>query len=172
MAGPWQTGKPQQGYQLSLDPKSFFSAGAVAAQASCRTTRRARNSKYRPRIAMRFSIHYESDGKITGVHRTALHNGSMIYCTHFSNRLASPIQFYGGNRDKVFWRMVGYPGLPAFNTLNVKEFRGKPFPDAKQPQWIQTSVSEVGHGQGSPKANGGHDWRRLHVHSGRAAAYA
>src|SRR5260221_94387 len=42
MEGPWQAGKPGQGYQLPFDPAGFFRAGLAAAQTSgvarqCRT---------------------------------------------------------------------------------------------------------------------------------------
>ena len=36
---------------------------------------------------------------------------------------ADPI--YGGNRNKVSWRMVGYPGLPATWADKALEYRGK-----------------------------------------------
>ena len=32
---------------------------------------------------------------------------------------------YGGNRDKVSWRMVGYPGLPATWASKAEAYRGK-----------------------------------------------
>ena len=32
---------------------------------------------------------------------------------------------YGGNRNKVSWRMVGYPGLPASYADKALEYRGK-----------------------------------------------
>jgi gluconate 2-dehydrogenase gamma chain len=47
---------------------------------------------------------------------------------------ADPI--YGGNHDKVFWKAIGYPGLPATNTVNMVQFRGKPFPGARNPKSI------------------------------------
>jgi gluconate 2-dehydrogenase gamma chain len=36
---------------------------------------------------------------------------------------ADPI--YGGNRDKVAWKMVGYPGLPSTYAGKAEEYRGK-----------------------------------------------
>jgi len=44
---------------------------------------------------------------------------------------------YGGNRGKVFWKLIGYPGLPAFHTQNMVTYRGKPFPGAADPKSIQ-----------------------------------
>jgi gluconate 2-dehydrogenase gamma chain len=32
---------------------------------------------------------------------------------------------YGGNRNKVSWRMVGYPGLPATWATKAEAYRGK-----------------------------------------------
>ena len=32
---------------------------------------------------------------------------------------------YGGNRNKVSWRMVGYPGLPATWAAKAEAYRGK-----------------------------------------------
>ena len=34
---------------------------------------------------------------------------------------------YGGNRDKVSWRMVGYPGLPATYAKVAEAWRGKKY---------------------------------------------
>ena len=36
---------------------------------------------------------------------------------------ADPI--YGGNRDKVAWQMIGFPGLPATYANLVDEYHGK-----------------------------------------------
>ena len=43
---------------------------------------------------------------------------------------------YGGNYDKVFWKMIGYPGLPATNTINMVQYRGKPYPGSADPKSI------------------------------------
>ena len=36
---------------------------------------------------------------------------------------ADPI--YGGNRDKVSWKMLGFPGLPAIYADKIDAYRGK-----------------------------------------------
>jgi gluconate 2-dehydrogenase gamma chain len=36
----------------------------------------------------------------------------------------------------VFWKMIGYPGLPATHTLDMTRYRGKPYPGAKNPKSI------------------------------------
>ena len=55
----------------------------------------------------------------------------LVYPLFTQACFADPV--YGGNRDNLFWKMIGYPGLPAINGLNMKKFRGKPFPDAARP---------------------------------------
>ena len=43
---------------------------------------------------------------------------------------------YGGNANKVFWRLIGYPGLPATHAVDMVRFRGKPYPGASDPKSI------------------------------------
>ena len=33
--------------------------------------------------------------------------------------------------------MIGYPGLPAVNGLNMSKYRGKPFPGAADPKSME-----------------------------------
>ena len=47
----------------------------------------------------------------------------MVLQSAMEGFFADPI--YGGNRDKVSWRMVGYPGLPATYANKALEYRGK-----------------------------------------------
>ena len=47
----------------------------------------------------------------------------MLLASAMEGFFADPI--YGGNRDKVSWRMVGYPGLPAFYAAKAEAYRGK-----------------------------------------------
>ncbi len=133
-AGPWQSGKPEQGYQLSLDPKTFFSVGVVAAQAACQA---AMGKRFEELASPERDVFLRSlsEGKATN-DRVPLASwfNELLYPLFEQACFADPI--YGGNRDKVFWTMIGYPGLPAFNTLNVTQFRGKPIP-AATPQSIQ-----------------------------------
>jgi gluconate 2-dehydrogenase gamma chain len=36
----------------------------------------------------------------------------------------------------VFWKAIGYPGLPAVYSQDMVDFRGKPFPGAADPKSI------------------------------------
>jgi gluconate 2-dehydrogenase gamma chain len=43
---------------------------------------------------------------------------------------------YGGNFNKVFWKLIAYPGLPATHALDMVQYLGKPFPGGRDPKSI------------------------------------
>ncbi len=132
--GPWRQGKPQFGYQLPLTPEQFFKAGVLAANAACKARFGKEFDALAPADADRF-LQDLSAGKVTDV-RLPLSEwfNELAYPLFVQACFADPI--YGGNKDKVFWRMVGYPGLPATHARDMVEFRGKPFPGANNPKSI------------------------------------
>lgn len=132
--GPWLPGKPQQGYQLPLKPAEFFTAGVAAANAVAQ----ARFEKTFDALATADADAFLQDianGKVTDT-RLSLADwfSQLVYPLFQQACFADPV--YGGNRDKVFWKMVGYPGLPAFHAQDMVRFRGKPYPGASKPQSI------------------------------------
>ena len=132
--GPWQEGKPQQGLQLPLTPAEHFKAGLAAANAACV----AKYGKPFDQISAGDADAFLTDlagGKIADPRLSlATWFNALVYPLFTQACFADPI--YGGNNDKVFWKMIGYPGLPATNTINMIEYRGKPFPQAKDPKSI------------------------------------
>jgi gluconate 2-dehydrogenase gamma chain len=123
-SGPFLKGKPEQGYQLPLTPAEFFTAGIAAANDWSRAT-------------------YGHDfDRLDPAHRIealkAMEAGSATF-TNFSSRaffvrllamtmegfFADPI--YGGNRNKVAWKMIGFPGLPATYANLFEDYRDKPY---------------------------------------------
>jgi len=134
MRGPWRQGKPQLGYQLPLTPEQFFKAGVAAATAACRN-RFGRNFDALPVADAEAFLLDLSKGKVTDP-RVPLGQwfNDLAYPLFVQACFADPI--YGGNAGKVFWRMIGYPGLPATHARDMVEFRGKPYPAAKDPKSI------------------------------------
>jgi len=59
---------------------------------------------------------------------------ALVYPLFVQACFADPL--YGGNHDKVFWKMIGYPGLPATHALDMVQYRGKPYPGASNPKSI------------------------------------
>jgi gluconate 2-dehydrogenase gamma chain len=120
--GPFFPGKPEYGYQLPLTPREYFASGIKAASAWSRKT------------------HGKDFDRLTPAERasalTAMETGTAEFenfdaKAFFEALLQSAMEgffadpMYGGNRAKVSWRMVGYPGLPAFWAAKAEAARGK-----------------------------------------------
>jgi gluconate 2-dehydrogenase gamma chain len=120
MQGPWQRGSANQGYQLPLTPAALYRAGIEGADAHCR---KAFGTTFdRCTAAQKETFLRElSGGKIT------LAGGlpgreffSALYQNVMEGMFADPI--YGGNRDKICWKMIGFPGVSANNAENIKTY--------------------------------------------------
>jgi gluconate 2-dehydrogenase gamma chain len=120
--GPFLKGKPEHGYQLALTPREFFRAGIIAA-----------NDWTRKTFGKAFDQLAEND-RISALQ--ALEQGKADFpgfsCKEFFEALlnltmegffSDPI--YGGNRDKIAWKMIGYPGLPATYHDAITKYHGK-----------------------------------------------
>ena len=134
MRGPWKKGKPQLGYQLPLTPELFFKAGIAAANAACKA-RFSKNFFALPAADADAFLKDIATGKVSDPRvPLGLWFNDLVYPLFAQACFADPI--YGGNQDKVFWRMIGYPGLPATHQHDMVDYRGKPFPGAKDPKSI------------------------------------
>jgi gluconate 2-dehydrogenase gamma chain len=121
-SGPFIKGTREQGYQLSLTPREFFAVGIKAANAWTRKT-------YGKDFDRLSAAEREAALKAMDAGKAELNevNGKqffeMLLASAMEGFFADPI--YGGNRDKISWRMVGYPGLPATYAGKALEYRGK-----------------------------------------------
>jgi gluconate 2-dehydrogenase gamma chain len=119
---------------LPLTPEQFFKIGIEAANAECDK-----------RFGKTFDQLSPADGNafLLDVRNGKVHDARVPVATWF-NELVYPLfqqacfadPIYGGNAGKVFWKMIGYPGLPATNTINMVQYRGKPVPGAQSPKSI------------------------------------
>jgi gluconate 2-dehydrogenase gamma chain len=120
--GPFIQGKREQGYQLSLTPREFFAAGIKAANEWTRKTY-GKDLDRLPPAEREAALKSMDEGKAEFAEINAKQFFEMLYQSAMEGFFADPI--YGGNRDKVSWRMVGYPGLPATYAGKALEYRGK-----------------------------------------------
>jgi gluconate 2-dehydrogenase gamma chain len=128
--GPWQKGDRQQGYQSPMTPEQYFKQGIAAAD---REARRSHGHGFAELPAAEANKFLENVSRGEGV---------PVALTRWFNDLAYPLfvqacfadPVYRGNRDKVFWKMIGYPGLPATYTHDMITYRGKPHPAARNPK--------------------------------------
>src|SRR5260221_6657407 len=134
MRGPWKKGKPQLGLQLPLAPREFFNAGIVAAREACAKKYNKSFDLLGLADANAFLADV-ADGRVSDPQvPLAPWFNELVYPLFAQACFADPL--YGGNNDKVFWKMVGYPGLPATHTLDMVQYRGKPYPGAAAPKSI------------------------------------
>jgi len=121
-SGPFIPGKPEQGYQLSLTPREFFAAGITAANEWVRKAYGKEFDRLSPaeREAALKSME-AGTAEFTGIDGKPFFEA--LLQSAMEGFFADPI--YGGNRDKISWRMVGYPGLPAAYADKALEYRGR-----------------------------------------------
>ncbi len=134
MRGPWKKGKPQLGLQIPLTPEQFFKAGIAAATDACAGKYAKTFDLLAPADANAFLMDAQSGRVPDSALPLALWFNELVYPLFVQACFADPL--YGGNFGKVFWKMVGYPGLPATHTLDMVQYRGKPYPGAAAPKSI------------------------------------
>lgn len=127
MQGPWKKGVPSQGYQLPLTPAQLFRAGIEATNAHCRKaytkTFDRLDEAQREEVLIGLStakINFDNGPPVRVF-------WSALYQTVIEGMFSDPI--YGGNRNKVGWQLIGFPGVIAVHRDHVEQYRGKPFPN-------------------------------------------
>ncbi len=123
-AGPFHKGKPEQGYQLALTPAEFFSAGIAAANAWSRKTYGHDFDRLSPDQRVE-ALKAMQDGKAEFADFSSRAFFARLLAIAMEGFFSDPI--YGGNRNKVGWRMIGFPGLPATYINLYEEYRDKPY---------------------------------------------
>jgi len=104
-SGPWRQGTPSQGYQLPFTPAELF-----------RNALRALNDKHAGFAKMAAT---EQDSVLQALSKDKSDYGGVPGNEFFDSLLAVAIEgffsdpAYGGNRDMVAWKMIGFPGAYA-----------------------------------------------------------
>jgi gluconate 2-dehydrogenase gamma chain len=120
MQGPWEKGTPNQGYQLPLTPAHLYRASIAGCNAYCRKTFGQTFDKCTAEQKEAF-LKDLADGKVTfegGLSGRTFFG--ILYSNVMEGMFGDPI--YGGNKDKIGWKMIGFPGVMANNAENVKQF--------------------------------------------------
>jgi gluconate 2-dehydrogenase gamma chain len=118
--GPFGKGTANQGYQLPLTPAALYRAGIEGANTYCRKTYGKAFDKCAAAQKEAF-LKDMSGGKVTlpGGLAGRIFFG-VLYTNVMEGMFGDPI--YGGNKDKAAWKMLGFPGVMANNTENIKKF--------------------------------------------------
>jgi gluconate 2-dehydrogenase gamma chain len=125
LQGPFGKGTPNQGYQLGMTPAALFRAGTEGLADYCAATFK------KPFDALAAA---EKEQVLKGLQggKIELPNGvpaktyfAQLLQMFYEGMFADPI--YGGNRNKMGWKMIGYPGVNTTNKLNIVKFKNKPY---------------------------------------------
>jgi gluconate 2-dehydrogenase gamma chain len=108
--GPWVQGTPNQGYQLRQTPAELYRQSLAALDAYCNTTFKSGFASLT--ASQQDDVLHGLDGgtiKFDLVPAKAWFD--MLLQNTIEGYFSDPL--YGGNRDKVGWKLVGFPGVAA-----------------------------------------------------------
>jgi gluconate 2-dehydrogenase gamma chain len=124
MQGPWQRGSPTQGYQLPMTPAEFFRTGVAAINAYCQKTYHKDFDRLGSAQQIEILQGLEQS-KIALQSVPAQEFFNLLLNATMEGFFADPI--YGGNRGKVSWKMLGFPGAIAIYSEHIKNYRNRRF---------------------------------------------
>jgi gluconate 2-dehydrogenase gamma chain len=121
--GPHPEGTPQQGYQSPLTPQQVYRLGIRAVNEHCA---HAHGKSFDALDASQQDeiLRGLDEGKIELHSVGAQFFFNMLLANTIEGFFADPV--YGGNRDKVGWKLVGFPGVAAVYTELVAK-HGVPY---------------------------------------------
>src|SRR3990172_12801231 len=122
--GPWPEGTPQQGFQSPLTPQEIYRAAIRETNIYC-------NKQYGKRFDLLTPaqqdevLHGLEDGKIELESVSSkLFFGLLLRNTE-EGFFSDPM--YGGNREKIGWKLIGFPGVAAGNYSEHLEKHNVPY---------------------------------------------
>jgi gluconate 2-dehydrogenase gamma chain len=122
MQGPWPKGVPTQGYQLPMTPAEFFRAGITLTNAYCRKSYQKEFDRLSGAQQIQVLQGLEQ-GKIALEPLPAQDFFNLLLNAAMEGFFADPM--YGGNRGKVSWKMLGFPGVIAIYSAHIKTYRNR-----------------------------------------------
>ena len=121
--GPHAEGTPQQGYQSPLTPQEVYRAAIAEIDAGCARQHGAVFSKLDTKQQDEVLRTLE-EGKFPLEAVPARFFFNLLLDNTIEGFFSDPI--YGGNRDKIGWKLVGFPGVAAVYTQLVEK-HGVPY---------------------------------------------
>jgi gluconate 2-dehydrogenase gamma chain len=121
--GPSPEGTPQQGYQGPLTPQEIYRVAIRDADNHCHKTFGKRFAELSTAQQDEVLTALEA-GKITLEQVPAQRFFALLWNNTQEGFFADPM--YGGNRDKVGWKLIGFPGVAAVYTEHIDK-HGVPY---------------------------------------------
>ena len=123
MQGPWAKGTEQQGYQLKLAPAQLYRTAIAAIEAHVKQASGGKSFAGLDTGAQDALLHglEKGDVKIQGdIGRDFF---EMLVQNTVEGFLADPI--YGGNRDFIGWKLIGFPGTRYNYVAEIEQYGRK-----------------------------------------------
>ena len=123
-SGPWREGTPYQGFQSRLTPREIYRAGIRETNVHCLKAHQK---------AFEFLGPAEQDEVLKALESGSIELASLPSRLFFGILLRNTMEgffadpIYGGNRDKVGWRLVGFPGVPPSNYNDLIDEHNVPY---------------------------------------------
>lgn len=136
MKGPFQPGTPEQGDQSPLAPRSRYRLGLAGLESHCQTAHRKSFAELSGEQRDQILAGLEK-GEIALDGIDAKEFFQIVLKNTMEGFFADPI--YGGNRDMVSWKMLGFPGARydyrAFIDKHGQKLDLAPLSIAGRPEW-------------------------------------
>ena len=117
--GPHGEGTPQQGYQSPLTPQEVYRAAIGEINAAC-TKQYGRAFEKLATAQQDEVLRALDEGKFPLEAVPARFFFNLLLDNTIEGFFSDPI--YGGNRDKIGWKLVGFPGVAAVYTQHVEKY--------------------------------------------------
>ena len=114
--GPWLDGTPQQGFQSRMTPQEIYRAGIRETNLHC-SKQYGKNFEFLKAEEQDDVLKALEGGKIELNSLSSKLFFDLLWRNTEEGFFADPL--YGGNKDKVGWKLVGFPGVAdgAYNAL-------------------------------------------------------
>jgi gluconate 2-dehydrogenase gamma chain len=123
-AGPWREGTPQQGFQSRLTPQEIYRAGIRETNLHC-VRRYGKAFEFLPAEQQDEVLRTLEENEVPLESLPSRLFFNMLLRNTMEGFFSDPM--YGGNRDKVGWKLIGFPGLPASNYSELMQDHGAPY---------------------------------------------
>jgi len=108
--GPWMEGTPQQGYQSRFTPQEVYRIAIREIDQHCRSALGRPFAQLAPDAQLSLLKQLESDD-VALPSLSSKFFFDLLWRNTEEGYFADPL--YGGNRDKVGWKLIGFPGIPS-----------------------------------------------------------
>ena len=124
LQGPWPAGTPEQGWQMRLTPAACYRAAIPRIDAHCQATLGAAFAALDD--AQRDTVLSGLETGVIDLVDLPAHQFFKLFHTNAMEGLFSdPI--YGGNRNKLGWKLVGFPGVYGNYVDVIDRYADRPF---------------------------------------------